>query len=154
MAQWSGLSIDPSSSHHHHHPLHFFTSSDRTQDLSLRHLHKSKLEPPQPQPMDCPEGLNVSSSIPTPPPLPPPATIQFPVSLNCTTPSHEHDQEPEGDRCFKSDVKRPVFDEMDFFASKKDDQDHNMAQTDGDDQKDDLCGPQHLNVNVKFCVFF
>ncbi|KAK1396117.1 WRKY domain-containing protein [Heracleum sosnowskyi] len=150
MAQGSGLSIDPSSSsHHHHHLLHLFTSSDRTQDLSLRHCHKLKLEPPQPQPMDCREGLNVFSSIPTPPPLPPPATIQFPVNLNCTTTNHEHDQEHEDDdRCFKSDEKRPVIDEMDFFASKKDDQDHNVAQTYGDDQKDGFCGPEHFNVNT------
>lgn len=153
MAQGSGLSIDPSSSHHHH-PLHLFTSSDHTQDLSLRHRHKFKLEPLRSQPMDSREGLNVFSSIPPPPPPPPPATIQFPVNLNCTTTNHEHDQEDEDDGYFKSDEKRPVIDEMDFFASKKDDEDHNIAETDGDDQKDALCGPQHFNVNVSLVFLF
>ncbi|KAL8145503.1 putative WRKY transcription factor 31 [Apium graveolens] len=149
MAQGSGLSIDPSSSSHHHHPLHLFTSSDRTQDPSLRHRHKFKLESTPPYPMDCGEVSNVFSSIPVPPPPPPPATIQFPVNLNCTTTNHEHDQKHEHDRVFMSDEKRPVIDEMDFFASKKDDQDHNIAETDGhDDLRDALCGPQHFNVNT------
>lgn len=161
MAQGSGLSIDPSSSssshhHHHHQPLHlFFTSSlssDHSQDHSLRHCHKLKLEP-----MDCRQGLNMFSSLPPPPPPPPPATIQFPLNLNCTTTDHDHDQDQEHDdedRCFKSDEKRPVIDEMDFFASKKDDQDHNIAAETDDDQKEALCGPQHFNVNVSLVSFF
>ncbi|WOH02662.1 hypothetical protein DCAR_0522051 [Daucus carota subsp. sativus] len=133
MAQGSGLSIDPPSSHL------LFTcslSSDHPQDLSLRHRHKLRLEPSIQQLMDCPKG---------------PSTIQFPVNLNCTTADHDHDQDQERDedRCFKSDEKRPVIDEMDFFASKKDDEDHDhIAETDGDDQKDGLCGPQHFNVNT------
>ena len=138
MAQGSGLSIDPPSSHL------LFTcslSSDHPQDLSLRHRHKLRLEPSIQQLMDCPKG---------------PSTIQFPVNLNCTTADHDqdHDQEGDEDRCFKSDEKRPVIDEMDFFASKKDDEDHDhIAETDGDDQKDNLCGPQHFNVNVSLVVF-
>lgn len=150
MAQGSGLSIDPSSSSSHHHSLHLFPSSDHSQDHILRHHHKIKLEPPPPH-MDHRKALSMFSSIPPPPPPPPPppaSTIQFRVNLNCATTNHDQEHEHDDDQSFKSNDKRPIIDEMDFFACKKDDEDHNIAETDGDDQKDALCGPDHFNVNT------
>ncbi|KAI3457344.1 hypothetical protein Pfo_014007 [Paulownia fortunei] len=99
MAKGSGLSFDPDHSIirlFHQGKTHFHN-----------HHHKLKLEakPWYLSSMDSP----IRSS---PPPPPPPPTIQFPVSLSCT--SHDHEQDD-------NDVngKRKVIDEMDFFADKK-----------------------------------
>ncbi|KAL3635440.1 hypothetical protein CASFOL_019987 [Castilleja foliolosa] len=50
----------------------------------------------------------------SPPPTPPPSTIQFPVSMSCTS-DHDHD-----DHHVNVNGKRKVIDEMDFFSDKKD----------------------------------
>ncbi|GFP79570.1 WRKY transcription factor 6 [Phtheirospermum japonicum] len=97
----SGLSFDPDHSiirlFHHQRKTHF-----------LNHHHKLRI---QPKP-----SLSSSPSMATPansslPPTPPPATIQFPVSLGCTS-DHDHDDHDVNG-------KRKVIDEMDFFSDKK-----------------------------------
>lgn len=86
--------------------------------------------------------------------LSPPNTIQFPVNLNCINRDHDHQ---DHHRSLPSDEKRPIMDEMDFFAHKKDDDDHHSKGltdniSDADEDKAAFCGPP-FNVNVSIYIY-
>lgn len=77
----------------------------------------------------------------------PPSTIQFPVNLNCSTTHHDHDQEEEEHNI------RPVIDEMDFFADKKNTEEADATTTanntaNDSDRKDSNTPPTELDFNI------
>ncbi|KAH6756561.1 WRKY family transcription factor [Perilla frutescens var. hirtella] len=63
---------------------------------------------------------------------PPPTTIQFPVSLGCSSADHDVDHDHHG--------KRKVIDEMDFFSDKKE----NGGGGGGRDDEEEANGIEHL----------
>ncbi|XP_049414072.1 probable WRKY transcription factor 31 [Solanum stenotomum] len=71
----------------------------------------------------------------------PPPTIQFPVNLNCSTTHHDHDQDEQH--------IRPVIDEMDFFADKKNATNSEEPTTANDsDRKESNTPPPELDFNI------
>ncbi|XP_052179282.1 probable WRKY transcription factor 31 [Diospyros lotus] len=120
MAKGSGLSIDLDRiGFFLHRPNVINSFPDDSHHHSRRRHHPPRLKL---EPMDSPPSRS-------------PATIQFPVNLNCT--AHDHDSSTA------ADDSRTVIGEMDFFADKKP-ADHDPAAV----QKHVPARPPELDFNV------
>ncbi|KAJ8557259.1 hypothetical protein K7X08_002884 [Anisodus acutangulus] len=133
MAKGSGLSFDPDPIKHFlpiPTVLNSFLEPHHNQEHHLfSHNKFFKIEP-----------FSSSSSMESPfKNRSPPSTIQFPVNLNCST-THDHEEEVHN---------RPVIDELDFFADKKDanSEDTTTANTDIE-RKESNTPPPELDFNI------
>ncbi|XP_060188125.1 probable WRKY transcription factor 31 [Lycium barbarum] len=126
MAKGSGLSFDPDPIKNFL-PISTVLNSFLEPDQQFSHNKFFKIEPFLSSSMDS-QFKNRS----------PPSTIQFPVNLNCSTTHHDQEEEVQN---------RPVIDEMDFFADKKD---GNSAETTANDteRKESNTPPPELDFSI------
>ncbi|GAB4859445.1 hypothetical protein Ancab_010911 [Ancistrocladus abbreviatus] len=136
MAKASGLSIDSDPIPfflHNPIPINSFQQPNNNRDDTTDYHNSCSSSRNQPLKWP-PNNLHHHNVMPS-------SSLQFPFNLNCTTHDRDLHQDP-GD-----DQKKPVINEVDFFADKKNDTKLQLPAMDSGD-KDDSGDPKKLDCHV------